>query len=64
MGGYSSYHEGGSYYPSQGYPEPSLQAKTFASIRYHDWYATLDRYVSYGVDQAAHAVEGIRQLER
>jgi hypothetical protein len=23
-GGYSGYHEGGSYYPSQGYPEPSL----------------------------------------
>jgi hypothetical protein len=22
--GYSGYHEGGSYYPSQGYPEPSL----------------------------------------
>jgi hypothetical protein len=23
-GGYSGYHEGGSYYPSQGYPKPSL----------------------------------------
>jgi hypothetical protein len=35
-GDYSGYHEGGSYYPSQGYPEPSLQAGTSASARYPD----------------------------
>jgi hypothetical protein len=57
--GYSGYHEGGSYYPSHGYPEPSLRARTSASARYPDWYAPLERYVSYGVDQAEHAVEGI-----
>jgi hypothetical protein len=35
-GGYSDYHEGGSYYPSQGCPEPSLRARTFASARNPD----------------------------
>jgi hypothetical protein len=35
-GGYSGYHEGGSYYPSQGYPKPRLRAGTFASARYLD----------------------------
>jgi hypothetical protein len=49
-GGYSSYHEAGSYYPSQGYPEPSLQARISTSARYPNWYAPLERYVSYGVD--------------
>jgi hypothetical protein len=51
-GGYSRYHEGGSYYPSKGYPEPSLRARTSTYARYPDWYAPLERYVSYGVDQA------------
>jgi hypothetical protein len=32
--------------------------------RYPDWYAPLERYVSYGVDQVERAVEGIEQLER
>jgi hypothetical protein len=58
-GGYSGYHEG-SYYPSHGYPEPSHGAGTSASARYPDWYAPLEQYVSYGVDQAEHVVEGIR----
>jgi hypothetical protein len=49
-GGDMGYHEGSSYYPSQGYPEPSLRARTFASARYPDWYAPLEQYVSYGVD--------------
>jgi hypothetical protein len=57
--GYSGYHEGGSYYPSHGYPEPSLRARTSASTRYPDWYASLERYISYGVDQAKCAVERI-----
>jgi hypothetical protein len=35
-GGYSSHHESGSYYPSHGYLEPSLQAGTSASARYPD----------------------------
>jgi hypothetical protein len=30
---------------------------------YPNWYAPLERYVSYEVDQAERAVEGIRQLE-
>jgi hypothetical protein len=62
-GGYSGYHKGGSYYPSQGYPEPSLRAGTYTSARYPDWYAPLERYFSYGVDQAECAVEGIRWLK-
>jgi hypothetical protein len=62
-GGYSGYHEGGSYYPSQGYPKPSLRARTSASTRNTYWYDPLERYISYGVDQAEHTVEGIGQLE-
>jgi hypothetical protein len=54
--GYSGHHEGGSYYPTHSYPEPSLLARTSASARYLDWYAPLERYVSYGIDQAKHAV--------
>jgi hypothetical protein len=58
-GGYSGYHEGGSYYPSHGYRESSLQAGSSASAMYPNWYAPLERYVSYGVDQAERVVEGI-----
>jgi hypothetical protein len=61
--GYSGYREGGSYYPSHSYPEPRLQAGTSASARYLDWYARLERYVRYGVDQAESTVEGIEWLE-
>jgi hypothetical protein len=49
-GGYSGHHGSGSYYPSHGYPEPRLRARTFASARYLNWYTPLERYVSYGVD--------------
>jgi hypothetical protein len=63
-GGHSGHHESGSYYPSHSYPEPSLRARTFTSARYPDWYTPLERYVSYGVDQAERAVEGIRRFER
>jgi hypothetical protein len=63
-GGYSGHHEGGSYYPSHSYPEPSLRAGTSTSARYPDWYSPLERYISYGVDQAERAVEGIERLER
>jgi hypothetical protein len=59
-GGYSGHHEGGSFHPSHGYPEPSLQAGTSASARYLDWCAPLEQYASYGVDQAEHTMEGIR----
>jgi hypothetical protein len=51
-GGYSDHHENGSYYPSHSYPKPSLLAGTSASTRYPDWYTPLERYISYGVDQA------------
>jgi hypothetical protein len=57
-GGYSGYPES-AYYTSHSYPEPSLRAKTSGSARYPDWYAPLERYVSYWVDQAKHVVEGI-----
>jgi hypothetical protein len=62
-GGYSCHHESGWYYPSHGYPEPSLRARISASVRYPDWYAPLERYVGYGVDQAERTVEGIGRLE-
>jgi hypothetical protein len=63
-GGYSGYHDGGSYYPSQGYPEPSLWSGSSASARYPDRYAPLEQYVSYGVDQDERVMEGIGQLEQ
>jgi hypothetical protein len=59
-GGYSGHHESGSYYPSHGYLEPSFRIGTSASARYPDWNAPLERYASYGVDQAERVVEGIR----
>jgi hypothetical protein len=59
-GGYSGHHEGGSYYPSHGYPKPSLRARTSASARYPDRYDPLEWYISYGVDQAKRMMEGIR----
>jgi hypothetical protein len=58
-GGYLGPHDGGSYYPFHGYPKPSLRARTSTSTRYPDWYAPLDRYVSYGLEQAERTVEGI-----
>jgi hypothetical protein len=58
-GGYMGHHESGSYYPSHGYLEPSLRAGTSTSTRYPDWYAPSERYISYGVDQAECAVDGI-----
>jgi hypothetical protein len=58
-GGYSGHHESGSYYPSHGYPELSLRAETSTTARYPDWYTPLERYISYGVDQAECVVEGI-----
>jgi hypothetical protein len=44
--------------------EDEGNARTSASIRYPDWYALLEWYVSYGVYQAERAVEGIGRLER
>jgi hypothetical protein len=62
-GGYLGHHESGSYYPSHGYPEPSLWAETSSSIRYPNWYAPLERYANYGVDRAERTVDEIGQLE-
>jgi hypothetical protein len=62
--GYSGHHEGGSYYPSHSYLEPNPQAGTFASAKYPNRDAPLERYVNYGVDQAERAVEGIGRLEQ
>jgi hypothetical protein len=58
------HHESDSYNPSHGYPEPSLQAKTSTSVRYLEWYTPLEWYISYGVDQAEHAVEGIERIKQ
>jgi hypothetical protein len=63
-GGYSGHHEGGGYYPSHSYPTPSLQARTSAFAMYPDWYAHLDWYTGYEVDQAERAVEEIAQLKQ
>jgi hypothetical protein len=41
-GGYSGHHEGGSCYPSHGYPEPSLLARTSASARLSAWWKGSD----------------------
>jgi hypothetical protein len=62
--GYSGHHESGSYYPSHGYPKPSLRAGTSASARYTVWYAPLEWYIGDGVDQDMCMVEGIGRLER
>jgi hypothetical protein len=62
--GYSGHHGGGSYYPSNDYPEPSLRARTFVSASYTGWYAPLEQYISYGVDQTERTVEGIGRIER
>jgi hypothetical protein len=59
VGGYSGHLEGGGYYPSHGYPEPSLRAGTSASARYPNWYTLLERYFNYEVDQVERTVEGI-----
>jgi hypothetical protein len=63
VSGYSGHYEGGSYYPSHGHHEPSLWARPSASARYPDQYTPLEQYISYGVDQAKHIVEGIEWLE-
>jgi hypothetical protein len=31
---------------------------------YHNWYTPLEWYLSYGVDQAERAMEGIERLEQ
>jgi hypothetical protein len=62
--GYLGHHEDCSYYPSHGYPEPSLWAESFASAWYPDWYAPLQWYISFVVDQAERVVKGIERLER
>jgi hypothetical protein len=61
---YSGHHEGGSYYPSHGYPETRIRAGTTVSTKYPDWYAPLEWYISYVVNQAERAVEGIGRLEQ
>jgi hypothetical protein len=58
-GGCLGLHESGSYHPTYGYLKPSLRARTSTSTRYPNWYAPLERYVSYGVDHAERVVEGI-----
>jgi hypothetical protein len=38
---------------------PLKVTPSLASARYPDWYAPLERYISYGADQAKCAVEGV-----
>jgi hypothetical protein len=50
------YQEGGSSYYTHSTPGPSHGAETSA----HHWYYPLERYISYGLDQAERAVEGTK----
>ena len=63
-GGYSGYPGAGTTcYP----PDPSglsHGAGPSASAEYTHWYHSLERFVSYGNDQAERAVEGIGRIER
>jgi hypothetical protein len=61
--GLLGYQEGGSSYYPHGTPGPSHGVRTSASIEFPHWYYPLERYISYGVDQAEHAIEGIRRIE-
>jgi hypothetical protein len=55
-GGSSSYYPHGSFRLSHG-----VGTSVFA--QYPDWYYPLERYSSYGANQAERAVEGVGQLE-
>jgi hypothetical protein len=61
--GLLGYQEGGSSYYPHSNPGPSHGAGTSASAEFSHWYYPLERYINYGVDQAEHAVEGIRRIE-
>jgi hypothetical protein len=61
--GLPGHQEGGSSYYPHGTPGPSHRARTSASTEFPHWYYRLERYISYGVDQAEDMVEGIRQIE-
>jgi hypothetical protein len=40
-------------------PSLASEAEPPPFARYPDWYTPLERYVSYGIDQAERAVDGI-----
>jgi hypothetical protein len=61
--GLLGYQEGGSSYYPHSTPGPSHRARTFTSAEFPHWYYPLERYISYGVDQAECAVEGIREIK-
>jgi hypothetical protein len=42
---------------------PLTVTLSLASKPYPNWYTPLERYISYGVDRAERAVEGIGRLE-
>jgi hypothetical protein len=63
-GGYSEYQGGSSSYYPHGPSGLSHGVRTSASVRYPNWYYPLERYISYGVDQAQWAVEGVGRLDR
>jgi hypothetical protein len=42
---------------------PLMVTPSLASARYPNWHAPLERYISYGVDQAERAVEKIGRLK-
>jgi hypothetical protein len=57
------YQEGGSLYYPHGTLGPSHRAEISTSAKFPHWYYPLERYISYGVDQSEHAMEGIGRIE-
>jgi hypothetical protein len=61
--GLLGYQEDGSSYYLHNTPRPRHGAGTSASAEFPHWYYPFERYINYGVDQAEHMVDGIRQIE-
>jgi hypothetical protein len=57
------YQGHGSAYHPHDIPRPSHGVGTSATTEFPHWYYPLERYVSYGVDQAQRTVEGIGRVE-
>jgi hypothetical protein len=62
-GGYSEYQGGSSSYYPHGIFGLKHRVGTSASTRYPNWYYPLERYVSYGADQAKRTVQGVGWLQ-
>jgi hypothetical protein len=63
-GGYLEYQGCSSSYYPHGSFGLSHGAETSTPAWYPDWYYPLERYITYGADQAQWVVEGVGQLNR